>query len=168
MFTTAYRADISARLCFKSNRCWSRKAMRSMWYQRQGKHLTDLFQVNKESWFLIVLKTWRWCKHAQGNSAFPHFFTIYHQWLNWHILTPEEGVNFQLHHLEHHYEKPDAKSSAEEKQFIIPLPCSLHSLIQSLQQGTTERQRSATDLRRKTEDNFLSPAGAAEMFSHHQ
>lgn len=46
------------------------------------------------------------------------------------ILTPEEGVNFQLHHLEHLYEKPDAKSSAEEKQFIIPQPYSLHLLIQ--------------------------------------
>lgn len=81
----------------------------------------------KESWVLIVLKVWRRCKCAQGNSAFPHFFTIYHQWLNRHILTPEEGVNFQLHHLEYLYEKPDAKSSAEEKHFIIPLPCSLHS-----------------------------------------
>lgn len=89
----------------------------------------------KASWFLIVLKIRRsrWRKCAQGNSALPDFFTIYHQWLNWHILTPEEGVNFQLHHLEYLYEKPDAKSSAEEKHFIIPLPCSLHSLIQPLQ-----------------------------------
>lgn len=72
-------------------------------------------------------------KMCTRQFSIPPFFCCLPSVIELDILAPEKGVNFQLHHLEHLYEKPDAKSSAEKKQFIISQPCSLHFLIQPLQ-----------------------------------
>lgn len=123
----------------------------------------------KASWVLIVLKVWRRCKCAQGNSAFPHFFTIYH------LPSVIEPVHFDTWRRGEFPAAPSGVSVWEARckeqcwrKALYNPTTMLPSLLNPFSWGTTERQRSATDLRGKTEDKFLSPAGAAETFPHLQ
>lgn len=141
-----------------------------MWYLRQGKHLTDLFQVNEKR-----LGFWLCSKYQEDDAnvhkAIQHCpiflpFTI-SDWTGtfWHLKKGWiSSCTIWSICMRSQMQRAVLKKSTLKSHCHAPFT----PLFNPFSWGTTERQRSATDLRRKTEDKFLSPAGAAETFSHHQ
>lgn len=140
-------ADISARLCLNS---WQKAAeaerpRRVCKWQRQGKRLTDLFHVNKENLCFWLCSQWEEEKedvNARSTVQHPPTSLPFTISLNRCILTLEEGVNPSCATWSICMRSVTAKSFAERKRFVIPLPHSLHSLRSIPSAEVLPRQRS--------------------------